>query len=505
MSRLGRDPGPLRTGDLNEDVLTELREECKTNLFVLAKGVLGYRDMTHRTHKGLCDEFVRPGNRKLILMPRGHFKTTVDMADCIRMLACDPNERILLSSESGENAESMLTEIKGHLTDNPILQAVFPHIIPKDINQTTWSRKGILLPRPGNFRELSIEAAGVTSKLVSRHYTTIKVDDPISDEAMYSPTVMKKAKDFMNRLVSLLTKPADTIHVIGTRWAFDDVYGHLLDKFPEYTTFIRKAIVEGPDGPEPLFAERYDMDTFHRILANDPDQWATQYANDPTDTTLRDFKPSWLQYCRLGPDRGLRWTDAHGQLQLTPLRSLRFYIHVDPSLGENQYSDYSGIVVVGLAPGRRVFVVEAIGLRLDPLALPQKILELAKFYDPKRITIESNAYQKAAMYYLEKEAREQRIYINVEPSHSPSGKQKPARIRAALGPWFSTGSIWIREGLNNIVEEYMQFGRAKDQHLLDAFAQGPEFWKFPENEAVRMRRVKEHARVPSRGITGYGA
>lgn len=507
MAQIPSDLTGLRTGDLTSDVIRALRVEAVNNLYLFGKAILGYRDLTVRTHKGFCDWMQAPAKRKLGLMPRGHFKTTIDIADILRRLIINPNERILLVNESSENAETMLGEIKGHIFGNQILRTVFPQLIPPDFNATTWTRDKILLPRPGNFRESSVEAAGVTTRIVSRHFTLIKGDDLISDEAMFSPTVMKKAIKFVNRLVSLLTHPLnDEIHLIGTRWAFTDVYSHVIENMPSYDVFIRKAIVLGPDGPEPFFPERYSMEIFQDIIENDPDQWATQYANDPLDTSVADLRPEWLQYCTVGPDKGLRWTDDDGMLQLTPWSDLRFYMHYDPSVGDEPRLDYGGITVVGINPAGQKFLVDAVKVHVDPLQQVNKLLDLCQTYHPKRVTFESNAFQKSLAYFIPEEAKKRMMYVPLEAIPASSHKTKRARVLGALQPLFSGRTIWVRRGLVDFVNEYLHYGKSEHEHLLDSLAQGPPIWRVPLSENARRRIAKRRARAHANlGVTGYGA
>lgn len=515
--------GELRLGDLEgEGVMDMIRGEARRSLYFFAKAILGYKDLTPRTHREFCDwmqglvdsqgrsvallESELAGKRKLGMMPRGHFKTTINMADAIHKYLADPEIRLLMVNESAVNAEYMLREIKGHFENNEVFQAVFPEAIPPDFNKANWTTTSVTLPRKGVYREPTFDTAGTTSKIVSRHYTHIKGDDLVSNEAMDSPAVMEKAKKFVNRLVSLLVNPRENwIEIIGTRWAYDDVYGHIITEFPEFDVFIRKAIIQGPDGPMPFFPERYSMEIFQGIIERDPDQWATQYANDPSDSTVQDFKKDWLQWCDVGVDKAIRYRKG-GVLYRYGLHDLRYYIHVDPSLGEKPSHDYAGIIVPGLAPTGDVFLIDAVAQRLNPLDLVDKIIELSHVYMPKIVTVESNAYQKAIVYYLEKEAKKAGVYLNIVPVNSPAGLKKEARIRAALQPFFSSMRVYIRRGLQAFFDEYVKFGKTNDDHLMDALAQGPEVWTFPVSREARERSVRRSKRIRvDRGITGYGA
>lgn len=506
-----RTPGgaelPSAAGLDNKQLRELIAKEGKENLFFLANGILGYKDMTNRTHKEFCDWMQGPQKRALGLMPRSHFKTTIEICEIIRCLLVNPEERILLASESSENAEYMLREIKEHYENNELFRLIYHDYIPQSVNNRLWNKQSIILPRKGSYREPSIDTCGITSRVVSRHYTKIFCDDLISNEAMESPTVMEKSRKFVNRLVSLLVHPTEsTIRVIGTRWAFHDIYSHILENFPSYDVFIRKAIVRTADGKvEPFFPERCSLSMFQEIIENDPLQWATQYANDPLDTAVADFRKEWLQYFTIAPDRNFRYTGDDGNLNIQYNYDLRYYIHVDPSLGEKITSDYTGIVVVGVNPLGRIFLVDAIGMRLDPLATAAKILELAEAYSPKLISIESNAYQKSLMYYTEAEARRRGVYFRFEAFNAPSRKSKPARIRGALQPLFSTERIYVRRGLVDFVQEYMKFGKDDNEHMMDALAQGPEYWKLPQSQTARRRqKAFAKARFQPRGSTGYG-
>jgi len=311
----------------------------------------------------------------------------------------------------------------------------------------------------------------------------------------------------VNRLVSLLVHPLEsTIRVVGTRWAYHDVYSHIIENFPSYDVFIRKAIVRTADGKvEPFFLGRCTMTMFQEIIENDPEQWATQYANDPMDSAVTDFRKEWLQYFTVAPDRNYRFQGDDGLTHIQHSNDLRYYIHVDPSLGEKITSDYTGIVVVGVSPLGQIFLADAIGMRLDAIATAHKVLDLAAGYSPKIISIESNAYQKSLMYYIQDEAKRRGQYFRVEPFHAPSRKSKPARIRGALQPLFSSERIWIRRGLVDFIEEYMKFGKDDNEHLMDALAQGPEFWKLPQSKAARHRgKRRSLVMATSRGTTGYG-
>src|SRR5581483_8444901 len=127
-------------------LLVRARFLAQTNLFFLCK-LLGYNDMSadqyiwtdgqvHNTHEEICNDFfVRKDptvktfkqfadeydtntdkKERLLLVPRGGFKSTMNMVDCIQYVICWPETTILVLSGVLALANAFVGEIKGHFT-----------------------------------------------------------------------------------------------------------------------------------------------------------------------------------------------------------------------------------------------------------------------------------------------------------------------------------------------------------------------------------------------------
>lgn len=489
-----------------------MRRHAILNPYFLAKAILGYTKITPRAHRALCDTIADDSvRRRVFLMPRGHYKTTLTtVTDTIRLIAKNPNTRILIGNEKAENAEGMLTEIKNQFEQNQLFQKLFPELIPPNMNKTTWSTKQILVPRMATWKEPTVDTIGVGGSKVSMHYDHLKLDDLIGEAAFKSPTTMDDTRGWLNRSVSLLVDSSSRMDLTGTRWTMEDIYVHAINKMG-FVPFIRKAVVMGPNGPEPLLLgdgtpdnPGFTMEFFQNIIETDPFQWATQYSNDPYDLLDSDFKQEWLQFYRIAPDGDLRYNDIDGSLCMQPYEDLTFYAHVDPSMGESENADHSAIVVVGVNSRGQVFIVEAWKRRIDPLGLLEKILEIHARYTPRAISIEAVAFQKSLQYFVEREARRRGVYLRIEPYRPGTRQNKSARIRNTLQPYFSTGNVYIQSNQIDLLEEYRAFGRTHPD-LMDALAQGPGFWKSPlgEDEMQRFKMIRKEMSAP-RGVTGYG-
>ena len=127
--------------DKLEQKRQDWRRRCQTDLYWFAKEILGY-DLVPHVHKPVCDLFVHKDptksfadqdhvKQRLLLDPRGHFKTTLDICDIIQWILCFPNTRILIMSGTRDLAQRMNKEIKYHFQYNQLFRELFPEHCPK--------------------------------------------------------------------------------------------------------------------------------------------------------------------------------------------------------------------------------------------------------------------------------------------------------------------------------------------------------------------------------------
>src|SRR5947209_120458 len=102
--------------------LTELRHKARTDHMYLAR-LLGFDGFQEDVHKALFDCFVKKDRKKaieqqdkvkdrLILWPRGHYKTTAVSVDIIQWILNFPNITIGIMTAEMEAAKQRLGEVK---------------------------------------------------------------------------------------------------------------------------------------------------------------------------------------------------------------------------------------------------------------------------------------------------------------------------------------------------------------------------------------------------------
>lgn len=202
-----------------------LAEKYRQSLYATCKSLLGYDDMSLYTHGDVIKALESELPNKLVVMPRGTFKSTVSVVGySIWSLLRNPNERILIDSEVYANSKNFLREIKGHL-ESPKLISLFGEFK----SPTNWNEGEITIKQRSKvYKEASITCGGIGTVKVGQHYSIIIEDDLNSQNN--SQTQEGRAKVIRHhQMNTAILDPNGTLVVVGTRYAQDDVIGFILE------------------------------------------------------------------------------------------------------------------------------------------------------------------------------------------------------------------------------------------------------------------------------------
>ncbi len=487
-------------GALPADVREHLAERGKRDLYFFAKGIMGFREMTPACHAPLCvflDQ--HPSRIKLTLMPRGHFKTSVaTIARVTQKVVANPNQRVLLVNETTDNAENFLSAIEQQFESNRVLRALYSSVIPKNFREVPWNSKEMRLVREWVGPEETITAMGMTSAMTSRHYTHISVDDPISEEAVKSPSVMEDAITRISKFFSLMTNPEkDTLDLTGTRWALHDVYSFFMKKLgPSMARFVRAAIKDG----QPIFPELISLETLaHARELYGEYMFSCLYMNNPRDVASQDFNVQDLLFWRWKADEsGVVLYDANGEVKdVWDLDKLDITVSVDLAVSETVSSDRNAIVTCGVTPKGQVVVLDVWARRCTPLDVIEHLFTLKSWLRPRVFGIEGVAYQKAFKYFLRAECERRNEYMTVMelkaiPSKKGTGSNtKQMRIRG-LQPIAATGKMFISPTQHELRNELADFPLGEHDDTIDALAHQLTMWRgFVSPERMDRYKVAE--------------
>ena len=369
-----------------------IRERAKADLRFFCRELLGFKDM-NAEHEALC-EYLQydPAPVRLILMPRGTFKSSIStVGDTLWLLANDPNERVLLYSDATEKAEGFLTGIKHHLQgaiQGSLFRAVFG---AWETNEKTgspgakWNQSAITIsPRRSASIEPSIETAGVETSKTGKHYTRIKFDDLVTDKNVTTRELMDKVIDVYKNADSLLLRSGRK-DIIGTRWDYGDLYGWLKATFagdPNLSIFHRS----GHDATRTrfFFTDIGKESLTPAMCARKQAEWGSyKYScliqNEPVDPDTALFKPTDFRFY----DPAHLPTGLYITACLDPI----------PPHERGAQGDDAALTIVGTDHELNLYILDIVAGRLQPSDQIDALFQLHKKWTIRNFGVETNAFQ----------------------------------------------------------------------------------------------------------------
>lgn len=434
----------------------QIRVKSEKDLFAFSRAVLGYDRMQETPHRELCEFLQRDKKKKLILMPRGMFKTSLcSIAYPLWRLTKDPNLRILIVSEVHTRATRILREIKGHLAQSTRYTLIFGDKKSGEV----WKEDEVLLKgRTRNVKEGSITAAGLDTLGAGPHYDIIIVDDPQSNLNTGTKDQIDKVWDQFLLMLSLL-EPNGELFVVMTRWHKGDVAGRIIrDQRSDYDIIIKEAyrrdekgdLTEEPLCPEVL-SKKFLSETRR---AQGPYIFSGQYLNNPVPADEAKFMPGWIRFYKKAP------------------QLLRVTMTVDPASRQRKDSDYTVMLVQGMDVHRRRYVLDIVRDRMSPKQTIETLFAMMDKWNPVRIGFEAVGFQETYRQFIEDERRRRGYTTSIEEMH-PKAFRKEERIQRLIPFYESSLIMWPEHCFRRVVD-----GQIKD--MIEVFRE--EYESFPNGE-----------------------
>lgn len=284
-----------------------LRRRAESSLYVFAKGILGREYLTVGLHKPVCAWLQqRPPDRKLLLLPREHCKTTlVAHALPLHILiqpqesnlyfpgAAGEDQRVVLAGETDTRATDALRVIKATTENNDVLRAFWPHRVWDKPSQQAlkWNDKEIILPRKSEWPDPSIRCIGVGGAVTGSHPSVLIKDDLVTLEAANSPTVMQTAITWHIASRALINAPGCLEYTIGTRWAVNDLYEYIQTNDPSVEHMTRAVVENGV----PIYPQMFSLEKVGQLHREFGVLFPLLYMNSAADPSLVDFDMSMIR------------------------------------------------------------------------------------------------------------------------------------------------------------------------------------------------------------------
>lgn len=542
-----------------ESTVDETRDTMRSNginsLYFFTTAILEWKKLRKEPHLEMCNFIQRvpptwPGyrRRKVLLVPRDTFKSTVGSKSFPLWILIQPDfcglpgleHRILLWSHSAENAKKQIKSIRQQLERNTILKWLYPEIVP-DITRTTWTDSNLLFPRQGTYGEDTIEAAGIDTHLVSRHYT-IQIKDDLEDKASYeSPTVRERVKESYKAAEALFVEEQTAYDLlIGTRWGHDDVYEDIqrneseaYERMVRPLHWTREELLEDindakragtypvwnmdPEvyAPEPrktyyFFPDFFPEDSCRRIKAKQGTfMYSMLYLNNPKNPELAEFREADLRYFTFNDEMtALILNHDDGSKEMVPFDGLKRVMFWDPALSETDAKrNCQNAMVVAFKDKRgRIYIAEAFGDYKNPTMLFSRFIGYHQRYALHQAAIEDVGFQRVLKFPLFHEMQLTKYTFPVTEQRPIAAKE--VRIRSMI-PYVENHMIWVREGLRDFVDQLKSFPLNPLRDLIDAAAATLPLFGLAQSEGkqhyVQRRGYgMQDSRMASRSaVTGY--
>lgn len=459
------------------DKRDELRFRAQTDLFFLGRNVLGY-DLVERVHRPVCDFFVRKDPRRslaeqdsvkerVLLDPRGHFKTTIDACDIIQWIIAFPDIRLSIMSGKQDNAEAMLHEVGAAFAYNQRLRQLFPeYAIPEGKEKEWWTTTELISParKRVHLKEPTVSISSIDTAKASKHFDVIKGDDLVHEGNIGTKEQIQKTIVGFNYTTPLL-EPFGYRDLIGTRYDNSDLYGWKMEQIGEDVIHASRVSIPfgwmyrddkvalfcrqvwrktGQEPPlELLFPERFTIEWLETQRKADPYIFNCQYLNDPTPPESKTFSDELLQKHTI--------PDAH-----IP-RNGRIFQVWDLGFSNNEWADFSVCVTGTYDSQGRLFIIDLDCGRYSPYELAIRVIINYLKWRPARLGIEKAAGSALLEPALQMLAVQNHIILPLDWIPVKNGKGiKQDRI-GSLHPLFETHKLYLASSLSHMDELKKQF------------------------------------------------
>ncbi len=401
----------------------------------------------------------------LALAPRGVGKSQcLTVARAVHIILKNPNIRILIASKTDENSVGFLSSIKQHL-ESPALVEIFG---PQ--KGDVWNDGEInVAGRTSKSKEKTVHTIGIGGALASKHFDIIFADDLIDEENSKTEAQREKIKTWFFKILDPTLEPHGEMSVIGTRYHPEDLYGHLIEtlltKRDKRDRIVKKyfiripALIKRKDAKAnwpshkkyiSIWPEKFSVKFY---LAKRRSQgtiiFESQYQNNVEAMKGKIFKPDWFHWYKAG--------------EINP-KELRIFQGADLAIKQKEDADKFAHVTIGVHPKTMNIYVLDYYNRVTHYTDQKRVIAMqhARF-DPIRVGIEANGYQRSLLQDMKSDKRLSQIRA------VPIFTEVDKTIRAwKLSAYFERGQVFLKEGMHEMQQHLLKMPDGRYKDLFDA-------------------------------------
>lgn len=425
--------------------------------------------------------------QRLYLDPRNHFKTTMDICDCLQWIICFPDVRILIGCGVRQHAINMLQVVKAHFQYNEVIRSFFPECCPSAKKTEDWGRQeSFTCPaRKDKFlKEPTCSIASPDATVASTHYDILKFDDLVNETNSKTAESLQSVVQWF-KLTNPLLEPYGYRDVIGTRYDFSDLYGEILgDDFSDEDCIakqhrnylVTKRSCYDAHG-EPVFPERFTRERLEQERAEMGSfNFSAQYLNKPIPSDSQHFP--WPLVERAFIDK-----------KELP-RARTYFTTFDLAISQASDADRTAIVTCSVGtpasnstaatlaglPTRQnpphLYIEDIIVGHLKPLDVVDALYKVYRKFKPIQVRTEQVGFARLLEPIMRAEAIRQKQHLPLVWIDRDTREAKQARI-AGIQPWLERNEIHIVNDIlhkEDLVLELVRFPKYRRDDIVDALS-----------------------------------
>lgn len=432
------------------------------------------------------------GCKRATAAPRGHAKSTnLTFADTMHAILYRYKHYILILSDSSEQAEGFLADIKTELEESRAIREDFG----EQQGSRVWSNK-VIVTSAG----VKVDAIGSGKKVRGRRHRNwrpdlIVLDDIENDENVNTPEQRRKLESWYYKAVSKAGDTYTDIIYIGTILHYDSLLSKIL-RNPEYDSVKYRGVLSFSQSPlwevwEELYndlqnehrredAKKYFEENKEEMLEGTEVLWEEKLSYyDLMVIRLTEGTASFnseIQNDPIDPDAATfneEWFDFYDETKVD--FSGKEFILIgsnDPSLGKNRKSDTSAIITIAksLKDGY-LYIVDASIEKRKPDTIISDIIEMNKRYKRQYqkgyrvFGVETNQFQFFFKEVMAQESAKKNEYLPLEEIYSTKNKQ--ARIES-LQPFVKNKYLKFSEKHKTLLRQMKEYPMSANDDGPDA-------------------------------------
>lgn len=415
---------------------------CRTDLFFLLRYMLGRKDLEHPWLFDRVREVEADPDGRLDLWARGHYKSTIitfakTIQDILASHGEDPlfqwkgiQPTFCIFSHTRPIAKAFLRQIKQEFEFNDRLKDLFPDILYEkpDSQAPKWSEDmGITVIRESNPKEATIEAWGlVDGQPISKHFNVLIYDDVVVKASVNTPEMIQKTTE-MWELSLNLGSTSTRERYIGTRYHWADTWRQIMKRNAAEARLF-PGTVDGTLTGIPVFLSQEEWD--RKVERMGPVTAASQLLQNPSRGTQEGFDRDWI----------MRF-DCKDVRKRSSWKDMNRYLLVDPANEKRKNSDWTAMVVIGLAPDNNYYVLDLVRDRLNLAERTEALFRLHKKWGRPKVGYEKYG-KDSDIQHVKHMMKENNYRFGI--TELGGALQKNDRIRRMI-PDFRAERWWLPE------------------------------------------------------------